>query len=88
MFITGELKIMESFHSVADVERIKNNAIKTWLRQFRNLTYDAEDCIEVVVDFHWVFINRCILGCQNSSKLNSTISFPIRTRAKGIDRYD
>ena len=68
VFITGELKIMESFHSVADAERIKNNAIKTWLRQFRNLTYDAEDCIEVVVDFHWVFINRCILRLSKQLK--------------------
>ncbi|KAF6987789.1 hypothetical protein CFC21_005399 [Triticum aestivum] len=49
VFITGEFEMMQSFLNVADAERIKNNAVKTWVRQLRDLAYDTEDCIELVV---------------------------------------
>lgn len=50
VFITGEFEMMQSFLNVADAgERIKNKAVKTWVRQLRDLAYDAEDCIELVI---------------------------------------
>uniref|UniRef100_A0ACD5TXP6 Uncharacterized protein n=1 Tax=Avena sativa TaxID=4498 RepID=A0ACD5TXP6_AVESA len=49
VFITGEFEMMQSFLKVVDAGRIKNNAVKTWVRQLRDLAYDAEDCIELVV---------------------------------------
>uniref|UniRef100_A0ACD5ZQL5 Uncharacterized protein n=1 Tax=Avena sativa TaxID=4498 RepID=A0ACD5ZQL5_AVESA len=49
VFITGEFELMQSFLNVADAGRIRNNAVKTWVRQLRDLAYDTEDCIELVV---------------------------------------
>jgi hypothetical protein len=49
VFITGEFEMMQSFLKVADAERMKNIAVGTWVRQLRDLAYDTEDCIELVV---------------------------------------
>jgi hypothetical protein len=49
VFITGEFQIMQSFLNVATKERAKNDVVRTWLRQLRELAFDVEDCIEVVV---------------------------------------
>lgn len=49
VFITGEFEIMQSFLQIANKERAKNEVMRTWVRQLRNLAFDVEDCVEFVV---------------------------------------
>ncbi|TKW01591.1 hypothetical protein SEVIR_8G191200v4 [Setaria viridis] len=49
VFITGEVEMMQSFLNVADPERVRNDVVRTWVRQVRDLSYDAEECIEFVL---------------------------------------
>ena len=42
-FITGEFQMMQSFLIVADEERARNNVVRTWVRQVRDLAYNVED---------------------------------------------
>jgi len=49
VFITGEFQMMQSFLKVANAERVENPVVMTWVRQIRDLAYDVEDCIELVV---------------------------------------
>lgn len=49
VFITGEFEMMRSFLNVANAERVENPVFRTWVRQIRELAYDVEDCIELVV---------------------------------------
>ncbi|CAO2149687.1 unnamed protein product [Urochloa humidicola] len=46
VFITGEFEMMQSFLNIADAERVRNDVVRTWVRQVRDLSYDVEDCIE------------------------------------------
>jgi hypothetical protein len=48
-FITGEFQMMQSFLKVANKERArKNEVVRTWVRQLRNLAFDVEDWVEFV----------------------------------------
>jgi hypothetical protein len=71
VFITGEFEMMHSFLNVANEERAKNNVVRTWVRQVRDLAYDVEDCIEFVVHLdnrpHWW--RRFIPSCMAASAL-------------------
>ncbi|CAL4981567.1 unnamed protein product [Urochloa decumbens] len=71
VFITGEFEMMLSFLNVANEERAKNNVVRTWVRQVRDLAYDVEDCIEFVVHMdnrpHWW--RRFIPSCMAASAL-------------------
>ncbi|CAO2037854.1 unnamed protein product [Urochloa humidicola] len=49
VFITGEFQMMQSFLSVASKESAKNEVVRTWVRQLRDLAFDVEDCVEFVV---------------------------------------
>ncbi|XP_037417117.1 disease resistance protein Pik-2-like [Triticum dicoccoides] len=49
VFITGEFEVMQSFLQIANKERTKNEVMRTWVRQLRNLAFDVEDCVELVV---------------------------------------
>jgi hypothetical protein len=48
-FIIGEFQMMQSFINVANEERAKNNVVRSWVRQVRDLAFDVEDCVEFVI---------------------------------------
>ncbi|CAN6231014.1 unnamed protein product [Urochloa humidicola] len=66
VFITGEFQMMQSFLSVASKERAKNEVVRTWVRQLRDLAFDVEDCVEFVVHLDknsawwWRAVPSCI----------------------------
>ncbi|KAM0916432.1 hypothetical protein ACQ4PT_010156 [Festuca glaucescens] len=49
VFITGEFQMMQSFLNVANAERAKNEVVRTWVRQIRDLAFDVEDCVEFII---------------------------------------
>jgi hypothetical protein len=49
VFITGEFQMMQSFLKVATKERARNEVVRTWVRQLRDLAFDVEDCVEFVI---------------------------------------
>ncbi|CAO2149676.1 unnamed protein product [Urochloa humidicola] len=49
LFITGEFEMMQSFLNIANAERVRNDVVRTWVRQVHDLSYDVEDCIEFVL---------------------------------------
>jgi hypothetical protein len=49
VFITGEFQMMQSFLNATNSERTENEAVRTWVRQLRDLAFDVEDCVEFVV---------------------------------------
>ncbi|CAL4994135.1 unnamed protein product [Urochloa decumbens] len=61
VFITGEFQMMQSFLNVADEERVRNNVVRTWVRQVRDLAYNVEDCIEYVI--HLDKASDCCCRC-------------------------
>ncbi|CAL5055560.1 unnamed protein product [Urochloa decumbens] len=48
-FITGEFQMMQSVLKVANKERAKKNeVVRTWVRQLRDLAFNVEDWVELV----------------------------------------
>ncbi|VAI53804.1 unnamed protein product [Triticum turgidum subsp. durum] len=68
VFITGELQMMQSFLNVASKERVRNEVVRTWVRQLRNLAFDVEDCVEFVIhldnDSTWNWVWRLVPSCM------------------------
>ncbi|SPT20310.1 unnamed protein product [Triticum aestivum] len=65
-FITGELEMMQSFLMAAHDERDEHTVIRTWVKQVRDVAYDAEDSLQdFVVRLHkqsWWRIPRTLLN--------------------------
>uniref|UniRef100_A0A0D9XU25 NB-ARC domain-containing protein n=1 Tax=Leersia perrieri TaxID=77586 RepID=A0A0D9XU25_9ORYZ len=49
VFITDEIQMMQSFLAATSEERARNDVVRSWVRQVRDLAYDVEDCIEFVL---------------------------------------
>ncbi|KAM0849362.1 hypothetical protein ACQ4PT_053799 [Festuca glaucescens] len=68
VFITGEFQMMQSFLKVANNERAKNEVVRTWVRQIRELAFDVEDCVELIVSLDvksgWSWLWRVLPGCM------------------------
>ena len=68
VFITAEFQMMQSFLNVANKERAKNEVVRTWVRQLRDLAFDVEDCVEFVIHLdndstrNWVW--RLVHSCM------------------------
>nr|CAB3483956.1 unnamed protein product [Digitaria exilis] len=66
VFITGEFQMMQSFLKAINKEHVKNNIVRTWVTQVRDLAYDVEDCVEFIIhldtkpDWWRRFIPPCI----------------------------
>ncbi|KAM0920195.1 hypothetical protein ACQ4PT_007654 [Festuca glaucescens] len=64
VFITGEFEMMQSFlsSSSAGERASKNQVVRTWVRQLRDLAFDVEDCVEFVVHLdkasRWDWLQR------------------------------
>ncbi|EMS60486.1 Disease resistance RPP13-like protein 4 [Triticum urartu] len=67
VFITAEFQMMQSFLNVANKERAKNEVVRTWVRQLRDLAFDVEDCVEFVVHLDnkstwwWRMVPSCVV---------------------------
>jgi len=49
VFIAGEFDMMQSFLSITTAEHVRNNVVRSWVTQVRDLAYDVEDSIEFVI---------------------------------------
>ncbi|CAN6381030.1 unnamed protein product [Urochloa humidicola] len=49
VFIAGEFHMMQSFLSITTEEHVRNNVVRSWVTQVRDLAYDVEDSIEFVI---------------------------------------
>jgi hypothetical protein len=50
VFIKDEFETMQSFLSNGIIVKcVRNNMVKIWVRQVRDLSYDVEDCIEFIL---------------------------------------
>lgn len=45
-YIKDELKTMHAFLRAAEVTKEKDELVKVWAEQVRDLAYDIEDCLE------------------------------------------
>uniref|UniRef100_A0ACD6A5F3 Uncharacterized protein n=1 Tax=Avena sativa TaxID=4498 RepID=A0ACD6A5F3_AVESA len=68
VFITGEFEMMQSFLYAASAERTENKVVQTWVRQVRNLAFDVEDCVELVLHLDnksaWSWLWRLVPSCM------------------------
>nr|CAB3490301.1 unnamed protein product [Digitaria exilis] len=65
VFMKDEFDMMQSFLKTADWEQVKNTVGRTWVKQVRELSYDAEDSIESIVLLDtkrsfWTFCRRLL----------------------------
>nr|CAB3503354.1 unnamed protein product [Digitaria exilis] len=65
VFMKDEFEMMQSFLKTADWEQVKNTVGRTWVRQVRELSYDAEDSIESILLLDtkrsfWTFCRRLL----------------------------
>lgn len=78
VFMKDEFEMMQSFLKTADWERIKNNVVRTWVSQVRDLSYDAEDCIKsiLLLDTNrsfWTMCLRLLASCSCKSEAASPL---------------
>ncbi|XP_044435172.1 uncharacterized protein [Triticum aestivum] len=73
VFITGEFQMMQSFLNITNKERTNNEVVRTWVRQIRDLAFDVEDCVELVVSLDiksgWSWFWRLLPGCMAPPRL-------------------
>ncbi|XP_037468360.1 uncharacterized protein LOC119340541 [Triticum dicoccoides] len=73
VFITGEFQMMQSFLNITNKERTNNEVVRTWVRQIRDLAFDVEDCVELVVSLDiksgWSWLWRLLPGCMAPPRL-------------------
>jgi len=78
LFMKDEFEMMQSFLKTADWEQVKNTVGRTWVRQVRELPYDAEDSIESIILLDtkrslWTLCRRLLASCSCSSGAPSTL---------------
>ena len=64
-FVRDELEMMLSFLMAAHEERDEHKVVKTWVKQVRNVAYDAEDCLQDLAVRHgksswWCFLRKLV----------------------------
>ncbi|CAM0908527.1 unnamed protein product [Alopecurus aequalis] len=90
VFITGEFQMMQSFLNVANKERTKNEVVRTWVRQIRDLAFDVEDCVELVVSLDtksgWSWLWYMLPSCVTPSRpLDEVVAKIERLKARVAD---
>lgn len=90
VFITGEFEMMQSFLKVANKERAKNEVVRTWVRQIRDLAFDVEDCVELVISLDiksgWSWLWRVLPSCMAPERpLDKAVSEIQRLKARVED---
>lgn len=78
LFMKDEFEMMQSFLKTADWEQVVNTVGRTWVRQVRELSYDAEDSIEsiVLLDTKRSFLTLCrrfLASCSCNSAAPSPL---------------
>ncbi|RLM50346.1 hypothetical protein C2845_PMPSC049107 [Panicum miliaceum] len=78
LFMKDEFEMMQSFLKTADWEQVKNTVGRTWVRQVRELSYDAEDSIESIVLLDtkrsfWTLWRRLLASCSCHSGVPSPL---------------
>ncbi|CAN6230944.1 unnamed protein product [Urochloa humidicola] len=81
VFMKDEFEMMQSFLKTADWEQVKNTVGRTWVRQFRELSFDAEDSIESILLLDtkkrsfWTIWRLLVASC--SCDCNSGVPSPL-----------
>ncbi|KAF8700237.1 hypothetical protein HU200_034617 [Digitaria exilis] len=82
LFMKDEFEMMQSFLKTADWEQVKNTVGRTWVRQVRELSYDAEDSVDTIVHLDtkrslWTIWRRfwasCNCNCGAPSELELAV---------------
>ncbi|KAM0834630.1 hypothetical protein ACQ4PT_063492 [Festuca glaucescens] len=90
VFITGEFQMMQSFLKVANKERANNEVVRTWVRQIRDLAFDVEDWVELIVSLDvksgWSWLWRVLPGCMTPPRpLDQAVAEIQRLKARVED---
>ncbi|KAM0827938.1 hypothetical protein ACQ4PT_067870 [Festuca glaucescens] len=91
VFITGEFQMMQSFLNVANKERAKNEVVRTWVRQLRDLAFDVEDCVEFVVhldkksSWWWRMVPSCVAPPQRVDEAAAEIKL-LKARVEDVSQ--
>ncbi|KAM0930535.1 hypothetical protein ACQ4PT_000905 [Festuca glaucescens] len=80
----------KSFLKVANKERANNEVVRMWVRQIRDLAFDVEDCVEVIVSLDvksgWSWLWHVLPGCMTPPRpLDQAVAEIQRLKARVED---
>ncbi|CAN6338795.1 unnamed protein product [Urochloa humidicola] len=91
-FITNELEMMQAFLRAADTsDRARNEVVKIWVQQVRDLAYDVEDCLQEYLALDLVGGGSLCLCCRWAGGLglgdsrHRSIAARIREAKAGVE---
>uniref|UniRef100_A0ACD5UHB7 Uncharacterized protein n=1 Tax=Avena sativa TaxID=4498 RepID=A0ACD5UHB7_AVESA len=94
-FITGEFQMMQSFLRGANTadRAAKNQVVRMWVKQLRDLAFDVEDCVEFIVhldsppwtNWLWRVLPSCCKEGAPPLPLDEAVAEIKRLKARVVD---